>query len=46
MSGKILVPELLVKMLSANQIAGFFELEYLQNYMLWQVDFSYTDGRP
>ena len=43
MFGKILVFELLVKMLSANQIAGFFKLEYLLNYMRYQLDFLYVD---
>ena len=36
---KIFVYELLAKMLSANQIAGFFRLEYLLNYMRYQLDF-------
>ena len=29
--GKILVPEIWAKMLSANEIAGFFSQSYLQN---------------
>ena len=29
--GKIFVPEIWAKMLSANQIAGFFNQPYLQN---------------
>ena len=43
MFGKILVFELLTKMLSANQIAGFFKLEYLLNYMRYHLDFLYVD---
>ena len=43
MFGKILVFELLAKMLSANQIAGFFKLEYLLNYMRYQLDFLHVD---
>ena len=27
----------------ANQIAGFFKLEYLLNYMRYQLDFWYID---
>ena len=46
MFGKILVLELLPKMLSANQIAGFFKLEYLLNYMRYQHDFLYIDKYP
>ena len=39
MSGKNQVLELSLKMPSANQIAGFFELEYLWNHMTYQPDF-------
>ena len=46
MFGKILVFELLAKMLSANQIAGFFKLEYLLNYTRYQLDFLYVDRHP
>ena len=43
MSGKILLLELWGKMLSVNQIAGFFKIEYLKkeaNYevYLWHAD--------
>ena len=39
MFGKILVFQLLAKMLSANQIARFFKLEYLLNSSRYQLDF-------
>ena len=46
MFGKILVFDLLAKLLSTNQIAGFFKLEYLLNYMTCQLDFLYVDKDP
>ena len=42
MFGKNLVLELCSKMLSANQIAGFFKLEYLWNRMTYQPDFLHV----
>ena len=42
MSGKNLVLELCSKMLSANQIAGFFKLKYLWNGMTYQPDFLHV----
>ena len=42
MSGKNLVLELCPKRLSANQIAGFFKLEYLWNRMTYQSDFLHV----
>ena len=42
MFGKNLVLELCSKMLSANQIAGFFKLEYLRNRMTYQPDFLHV----
>ena len=46
MFGKILVLELLAKMLSANQIAGFFKHEYLLKYMWYQPDFLHVERDP
>ena len=43
MFAKILVFWLLAKMLSANQIAGFFKLENLLTYMRYQLDFLCVD---
>ena len=42
MSGKNLVLELCPKRLSANQIAGFFKLEYLWNRMTYQTNFLHV----
>jgi len=42
MSGKNLVLELCPKMLSTNQIAGFFKPEYLWNRMTYQPDFLHV----
>ena len=42
MSRKNLVLELCPKMLSTNQIAGVFKLEYLQNHMTHQPDFLHV----
>ena len=36
MFGKNLALEVFAKMLSANQIAGFFKLEYLLNHITYQ----------
>ena len=41
--GKIFVPEILAKMFSANQIAGFFNQLYLQNKSMKQPDFLHVD---
>ena len=43
MSGKILILHLRAKMLSANQITGFFKIQYLQKELndeayFWQAD--------
>ena len=46
MFGKILVFELQAKMLSANQVAGFFKLQYLLNYMRYHLDFLYVGRHP
>ena len=40
---KIFVPEIWTKMLSANQIAGFFNQPCLQNKSMKQPDFLYVD---
>ena len=42
MFGKILVLMLLAKMLSANQIAGFFNLKYLKKYTRPLLDILYV----
>ena len=44
MFGKNLVLELCSKMLSANQIAGFFKLEYLRNRMTYQHNFLHVES--
>ena len=41
---KNLVLELCPKMLSANQIAEFFKLEYLWNHMTYQPDFVHVES--
>ena len=41
---KNLVLELYPKMLSANQIAGFFKLEYLWNGMTYEPDFLHVES--
>ena len=42
-SGKILVHKLLTKMLSSNQIAGFFDHQYIWKKCLIFLDFLYGD---
>ena len=42
-SGKILVLELWAKMLSANQIAGFFKMYYMKLEMNDEVYFWHAD---
>ena len=42
--GKVFFPELLAKMFSTNQIAGFFNLPYLQNESVKKPDFFHVDG--
>ena len=46
MSGKIPVLELLAEMHLLSQIAGFFKLEYLLNYMRYQLDVLFADTHP
>ena len=41
---KNVVLELCSKMLSANQIAGFFKLEYLRNGMTYHPDFLQVES--
>ena len=43
MAGKILVRELKVKILSANQIAGFFKVYYLKKEVTDEVCFQHAD---
>ena len=40
---KIFVPEIWAKMISANQIAGFFNQQYLQTKSMKQTDFLHFD---
>ena len=46
MFGKTLALEVLAKMLSANEVAGFFKLEYLLKYMSYQSDFMDIEINP
>ena len=46
MSGKILVLEVLAEMLSANQNAGFFKLEFLLNDLRYKVHFLHVVRHP
>ena len=41
--GKILVPEIWAKMLSANEIPGFLNQLYLQNKIMKNPDFLHVD---
>ena len=41
--GKILVPEIWAKRFPANQIAGFFNQQYLQDKSMKQPDFLHVD---
>ena len=43
MSGKTLVLELCIKMLSANQIAGFFKMQYLKKKVNDELQFWHAD---
>ena len=43
LSVKSLVLKLCVKMLLANQIAGFFKVQYLQKKVRGQADFLYVN---
>ena len=44
--GKYLMSEIRVKMLSANQIAGFLDQLYLKNKMMKKPDFLHVDTDP